>query len=104
MEGKKLIVIGTPEFCIGFKLIGIECLECSKNSKEFQSLLEDSLKNKNIGIVVVEKELLQNINWKIKKVVENSTNPVVVSFSLKEEEGEDLNYLIKKALGLEIKS
>ena len=101
---KEVAVVGDVDFCLGFKLIGIKRVEICKSQQEFEEKITPLLENKEIGIVFIQQEKIEASSWKIKKYIESKTYPVVVSFSLKgKEKDEDINEIIKKALGFEIK-
>ena len=58
-----------------------------------------------MGIIIVNESYLPGINWQLKKKIDNLSHPVVIGvadISGKSEEGEDLNELIKKALGFDV--
>ncbi len=101
---KRIAILGTIDFCLGFKLVGLRYTYPVQSQQEFEKKLQESMESEEFGIVVVQQEFLNKLSWKMKKYVSEKTYPVLVSFPLnQEEEGEDLNELIKKALGFELK-
>jgi len=101
---KKIAVVGNMDFCLGFKLVGLRFTFSIHSQQEFEKKLLGVMEDSEIGIVFAQQEYLNKMSWRMKKYVNEKTYPVLVSFPLgKEEEGEDLNELIKKALGFELK-
>ncbi len=101
----RVAVVGNREFCVGFDLIGVRDLKITPTQKDFEKNIVEIMEDENIGIVVVQQEFLNNASWKIKKYLKEKSFPVVVSFPLKGEEGEEENIdeLIKRALGFDLK-
>ena len=102
MAGNKIAVVGSFEFCLGFKLIGIEDIAVVKEKKEFEEALIKYMEDKDMGIIMVEKEMLEQISWRAKRMLKERSFPVVLALS-SEEKGEELSGLIKRALGFELK-
>lgn len=101
---KRIAVIGSLDFCIGFKLVGLRFVYPVQSQSQFEKKLEEIMENENIGIVFSQQEFMNKLSWRMKKYLDEKTYPVIVSFPLEaKESGEDLNELIKKALGFEIK-
>ena len=96
---EKIIAVGSNLFCSAFKLTGIETIEITKE-QEFLELL----KNPEISIVIVEEETYNNFSNKNKKMFSNILKPAIISLSLSgQTEGESLEQLMKRALGIIIK-
>lgn len=99
-------VIGNFEFCIGFDLLGLQGLNVVNDKKMFEEKIEKILEDKKVGIIIAQEEFLKNTSWRIAKVLQEKTFPVIVSISMEDTQNasESLDALIKKALGLEIKN
>lgn len=101
----KLLVIGDESLAIGFKLAGVENV-IQTTKEEFQRHLETALSNKEFGIIVVNELMFNDIEWRLKKKIDASPYPIIVAVpdinGAKIEGGEDIQVLVKRALGLDI--
>ncbi|MBU0590983.1 V-type ATP synthase subunit F [Candidatus Micrarchaeota archaeon] len=100
----KIIVIGDAPLVMGFKLAGLEhTIQVDKDS--FQENFEKILANGEYGIIVTNEILLNNIDWRLKKKLDNIAYPVVVPIPDKSGvsvEGDEIRSLIKRALGFDL--
>lgn len=96
---KDIAVIGKSEFIVGFQLAGIRrVIETAENPT---GQLDDLRKNKEIGIVIVDEKILENIDMKKRLEIEDSVEPVFIPVSRKIEHG-SLRRLIKKSIGVDL--
>lgn len=95
----KTAVLGSNEFIVGFQLAGIkDTFEAS--SSPIQDI--NSLKNKkDVGIVVIEEKILENLDKHQRLEIEDSVNPVFIPISTKVEQ-DGLKRLIKKSVGVDL--
>ena len=95
----KTAVLGSNEFVVGFQLAGIkDTIESGSNP--FQDL--NNLRNrKDIGIVIVEEKILENLDKHQRISIEDSVDPVFIPLSAKAEQ-ESLKRLIKKSVGVDL--
>ncbi|MBI2651562.1 V-type ATP synthase subunit F [Candidatus Woesearchaeota archaeon] len=95
----KTAVIGSNEFIVGFQLAGIKnTVEIS--SKPFNDIQE--LKGrKDLGIVIIEETILENLEKHQRVKVEDSVEPVFIPVSAKVEH-DSLRRLIKKSVGVDL--
>ncbi|MGC9005645.1 MAG: V-type ATP synthase subunit F [Candidatus Micrarchaeia archaeon] len=102
---QRIVVYGHGPTVLGFRLMGIEG-EVVEETKELEKKIEDAITNENIGIVLVEQNLFNRVDWRLKKRIENIASPVILPVAGakgEEKEEESLDMLIKKALGFELK-
>lgn len=102
----RFVVIGSVEFCLGFKLIGLSYVHSVNKKEKFEKKVEEAIENKEAGILIIQDEFLSESNWKIKSLVEKTTYPVIVTVPLdtsKEDKSQNISELMKKALGFEVK-
>ncbi|MCK4319165.1 V-type ATP synthase subunit F [Candidatus Micrarchaeota archaeon] len=102
---ERIAVIGDASLCFGFRIIGLERTFIVEKGREFESTIEKIISEQEYGIVVVNQLYLQDIDWRLKKKLDNLAHPVVIPVpdsSGAKETGEDLNALIKRALGFDI--
>lgn len=103
-----MVVYGNGPTVLGFRLIGIEG-EVVEEIGEIEKKIEEAIANENIGIVLVEQNLYNKVDWRLKKRIENIALPVILPVAggggagAEEREEEKLDVLIKRALGFELK-
>ena len=95
----KLAAIGGSEFIVGFQLAGIRTtVEANNNIKEqVKNLIQD----KEIGIVIIDKKTLENLDEHDRDDIEESVDPVFIPVST-EVSQEGLKRLIKKSIGIDL--
>ena len=101
----QIAVLGDSSLTTGFKLAGVEKLYYAQDDEQAQKTLQELMQNPSIGIIIVSEELLENIDWRLKRKVEDAAKPVVIAVPSKKgpmEQGESLAKLIKRALGFDI--
>src|SRR3989344_5779814 len=95
----KLAVVGGSEFVVGFQLAGI------KDIQEVQDNYFNELKNfknkKEIGIVVVDEKIMENLEQHQRFEIEASVDPVFIPVSTRAEQ-DSLKRLIKKSIGVDL--
>lgn len=104
MVKAKMVVIGDEALITGFKLAGLENTVLAKEN-EFQKTFEDYLNKSEYGIIVVNENMLNNIDWRLRKKLDSIAYPVIVpipDISGKTIEGEQIRNLIKRALGFDL--
>jgi len=102
---ERIAVIGDAALATGFRLAGLRHVFISAEGEEFEAKLREVISNPIFGIVIVNESYLPAIDWRLKKKIDNLAHPVVIGvadISGKEEEGEDLSGLIKRALGFDV--
>ncbi len=102
---EKIAVIGDAALTSGFHLAGLNDVFVTEKGKEFEEKLKEVIDDPEFGIVIVNETYLPNIHWQLKKRIDNLSHPVVIGvsdISGKSVDGEDLNELIKKALGFDV--
>ncbi|MFB6292347.1 MAG: V-type ATP synthase subunit F [Candidatus Nanohaloarchaea archaeon] len=97
-EKKRIAVIGSEEFTLGFRLAGIQKTFGKEN---YRQKLQDLLERDDLGIVIVQETDLHDLPNRIRRQVDESVDPVVVSLS-EEAESERLNEKIRKVIGADI--
>jgi V/A-type H+-transporting ATPase subunit F len=102
---EKIAVIGDAALATGFRLSGISNVFVVEKGDQFEKKLSEIINDEAYGIVIVNELYLAGIDWKLKKKVDTIAHPVVISvadISGKTEGTEDINALIKKALGFDV--
>jgi V/A-type H+/Na+-transporting ATPase subunit F len=103
---KKLAAIGSNEFILGFQLAGIRKtieLDPVNNQKADISSknIKELVKEEDIGIVIMDENLLDAMSFFDRSDIENSLTPVFIPLSTKAAQ-ENLRKLIKKSIGVDV--
>ena len=95
----QLAVIGSNEFIVGFQLAGIRnVMEATdKPLNDLQNIRND----REVGIVVVEEKIMENLEQHQRLEIEDSVDPVFIPVSEKAEQG-SLRRLIKRSVGVDL--
>ena len=95
----KMSVLGSNEFVVGFQLAGIkDTVEVSNSSIDDIEKLKN---RKEIGIIVIEEKILDNLDKHQRLEIEDSVDPVFIPVSTKIEQ-DSLKRLIKKSVGVDL--
>lgn len=95
----RIAVLGGSEFTVGFQLAGIK--DTIKVSNNPISDMEKLKKREDIGIVIVDEKILENIEVHERIDIEDSFDPVFIPVSTKVEQ-DSLKRLIKKSIGVDL--
>jgi|TARA_Y100000031_G_C8191727_1_gene371708 V/A-type H+-transporting ATPase subunit F len=92
-------VLGSNEFVVGFRLAGIR--ETIEVSSEPLNDIDTLKKRKDIGIVVIDEQVMGSLQQHKREEIEDSVDPVFIPVSTKAEQ-ESLRRLIKKSIGIDL--
>lgn len=95
----KIAVVGSNEFIVGFQLAGIRNIVESSN-KPFNDL-KNLKESKDLGVVVVDEKIMENLEQHQRFEIEASVDPVFIPISTKVEQ-DSLKRLIKKSIGVDL--
>ncbi len=95
----EIAVVGDDDFTAGFMLAGVR--RHYEPGENINQTMEEIMKTKEIGIVIMEEKDYNIINPKLKEVLENKAQPVIVPLA-KEGKGDDLRKYIKRTLGVDL--
>ena len=96
----EIAVVGSSNFTLGFQLAGINRLYNSDSVEESAEHLKELLNEKNIGIIVVNSELLTKLPERLRLRLSNSITPTVLGIGT--EEDNTLRESIRKAIGVDL--
>jgi V/A-type H+/Na+-transporting ATPase subunit F len=96
---KQIAVVGSQEFLLGFRLSGIR--DTFEVSDDPVTDIENIRSNPDIGIVIIEESILDQVDDLYRIEVEDSVSPVFITLS-KTVEQDSLKRLIKKSIGLDV--
>lgn len=105
--GDKIVVVGDEDLCMGFGLAGVVKTFETQDSVFAEQTLLNLFEKDDIGLVIVYDYLVRGFSAKTKSRIQTLTKPVVLTVPGKrgpDEKGESLQAMIKKAIGVEIKS
>jgi vacuolar-type H+-ATPase subunit F/Vma7 len=95
----KIAAAGASEFIVGFMLAGIrDTIEITGRPFEH---LKDLKNRKDIGIVIVDEKIMDNLEMHQRLEIEGSVDPVFIPVSTKAEQ-DSLRRLIKKSVGVDL--
>ena len=100
---QEIAVIGSPEFTTGFRLAGVrKCENVPDDEKDdrLDEAVEGTLADDDVGIVVMRDEDLDHLSRTVRRDVEGSVEPVLVT--LGGGAGSGLREQIKRAIGIDL--
>ncbi|MFC7136404.1 V-type ATP synthase subunit F [Halobaculum litoreum] len=100
---QEIAVVGSPEFTTGFRLAGVrKCANVPDDEKDerLDDAVEDALTDDDVGIVVMLDEDLDHLSRTVRRDVEGSVEPVLVT--LGGGAGSGLREQIKRAIGIDL--
>ena len=104
MVKARIAVLGDAHLVEGFQLAGLADAFLS-NDQEFSNALEEMLRKPEYGILVVNETWLKNVDWKLRKKLDNLAYPVIIPLPAAGEksiEGDEIRNLIKRTLGFDL--
>ncbi len=95
----ELAAVGSEDFVIGFKLVGIRRTYAVPDDR-LEEKITEVMEDKDIGVLIVHAESIQKVSAVFRKKLVDSPKPVVISVG--EEEEEDLRDKVKRAIGVDL--
>ncbi|MAQ57444.1 MAG: V-type ATP synthase subunit F [Candidatus Thalassarchaeum sp.] len=96
----EIVIVGSPEFTLGFQLAGITRLHNPSNDDEMRDTLRSLLDEKEVGIIVTDSTDLIRMPDKLRQRMSDSITPTVLGIGT--EEDNTLRESIKSALGVDL--
>ncbi|MBS3136656.1 hypothetical protein J4401_06920 [Candidatus Woesearchaeota archaeon] len=96
---KKIACLGSEAFTLGFGLAGIRIFYRPEDN--LLDTIEKIKKEKEIGIVIVEQELLEKLESHDRISIEDMVEPVFVPVS-RESKSDNLRKLIIRSIGVDL--
>jgi len=97
-------VIGSPDFTTGFRLAGVRKFEDvpdDQKDEDLDAAVEEMLDDDDIGIIVMHDDDLDHLSRGVRKSVETSVEPVMVTLGGGTGSG-GLRDQIKRAIGIDL--
>lgn len=96
----ELAVIGAPTFTLGFRLAGVRKTHDAQDAAALNEGVHESLRDPEVGIVVMETADLMKLDPALRRDLEKSVRPTLVSIGVEEDTG--LRDKLKQALGVDL--
>jgi len=96
----EIVIVGSPEFTLGFQLAGITRLHNPSSDEEMSETLRTLLDEKEVGIIVTDSADLMRMPDKLRQRMTDSITPTVLGIGT--EEDNTLRESIKAALGVDL--
>ncbi len=96
----EIVIVGSPEFTLGFQLAGITRLHNPSNDDEMRDTLRSLLDEKEVGIIVTDSTDLIRMPDKLRQRMSDSITPTVLGIGTAEDN--TLRESIKSALGVDL--
>ena len=96
----EIVIVGSPEFTLGFQLAVITRLHNPSNDEEMSETLRMLLDEKEVGIIVTDSTDLMRMPDKLRQRMSDSITPTVLGIGT--EEDNTLRESIKSALGVDL--
>jgi len=98
---KKVVALGSEAFTLGFQLSGIRKIVNIHDNKDILDKIHELRQDKDIGIVIVDENILQKLESHDRSEIEESVEPVFISLST-ESSSENIRKLIIKSIGVDL--
>ncbi len=95
---KRIAVIGSDEFTLGFRLVGVQE---TYDREDYSEQIKKLVNRDDLGIVVAHEQDIRDLPERVRNQVRDSVDPVVVPLSEKAE-SENLNERIRTVIGADI--
>ncbi len=100
---QEIAVVGSPEFTTGFRLAGVRRFENVPEDEKAAALddaVERVLDDAEVGIVVMNDDDLEHLSRDVRRAVQTSIEPTVVTLGGGQSSG--LRDQIKRAIGIDL--
>ncbi|MEM0203348.1 MAG: V-type ATP synthase subunit F [Archaeoglobaceae archaeon] len=97
----KLAVVGDMDFVTGFMLAGIVDIYEVKSDEELIKAVEDVLRRKDIGVVVIKPEFLKKLPVALRREIEERVEPTFIAVGATGGV-EEIREKIRKAIGVDL--
>jgi len=98
---KKIAVIGDTDFNIGFRLVGIRDIYDVESDEDVVKAVEDVMKEKDIGVVIIRHDFLKKLPFALRKEVDESVEPTSVAVG-GEGGAEEIRETIRRAIRVDL--
>jgi V/A-type H+/Na+-transporting ATPase subunit F len=96
----ELAIVGAPTFTLGFRLAGVRKTHEAEDAAALNEGVRATLKDPEVGILVMETADLSKLDPALRRDLEKSVRPTLVSIGVEEDTG--LRDKLKQALGVDL--
>ncbi len=95
----EIAVVGTEDFVIGFRLVGIR-KTYGGPPEEMERFVEQVIEDQDVGILILKSDEMAHLSLGLRRRLPTLPRPVVVAVGGEEEE--DLRTKVKRAIGVDL--
>ena len=102
---QEIAVIGSPEFTTGFRLAGVRKfadVPAEDKDEELDGAVQEMLDDDDVGIVVMHDDDMEHLSRGVRKSVETSVEPVLVTLGDEGAGSGGLREQINRAIGIDL--
>jgi V/A-type H+-transporting ATPase subunit F len=102
---QEIAVIGSPEFTTGFRLAGVRKfadVPAEEKDEQLDDAVSEMLSDDDVGIVVMHDDDMDHLSRGVRKDVETSVEPVLVTLGGEGAGSGGLREQIKRAIGIDL--
>ncbi len=96
----ELGVVGDGEFCLGFRLVGIQHVYEGDEDGNWEETVKKAMADDEVGILIIPSEIIPELHPATRQDIVSSVRPVVIPIGAVEES--DLREKIKQAVGVDL--
>ena len=96
----EIVVVGGPEFNLGFQLAGIRHIIDAEQQAEQK--FREAFENPQTGIIITDDKTVEKLSLHFRQMVGLSAKPSVVVLSLEGKDDGGLRQMIIKAIGVDV--
>lgn len=97
---QEIAVIGTPEFTLGFRLVGVRATMDATEPNELQQAVSKMVEREDIGILVMDQGDFDRLDEETQEDLRQRIRPTLVAIGLTEDSA--LREQIKQAVGVDL--
>jgi V/A-type H+/Na+-transporting ATPase subunit F len=97
---QEIAVIGSPEFTLGFRLVGVRSTIDATDPTELQTAAQTILEREDVGILVMDQSDFDKLPEDLRLKIRSSIRPTLVAIGLTEDSA--LREQIKQAVGVDL--
>ncbi len=97
---QEIAVIGTPEFTLGFRLVGVRSTVEASEPRELEDAVSTMVRREDIGILVMDQGDFDRLTEETKEDLRGRIRPTLVAIGLTEDSA--LREQIKQAVGVDL--
>lgn len=97
---QEIAVIGSPEFTLGFRLVGVRATVDATDPKELEDAVSKMVEREDIGILVMDQGDFDRLSEERRENLRQRLQPTLVAIGLTEDSA--LREQIKQAVGVDL--